>query len=147
MLCARYKRCAIATFCCAVLAITQSFGTASPWLQNASIEFEAVRGLRNATIEFAQLRGLRSATIEFDLFDEGRRIEVLPDALDFGVVRLGISTTGAASSATPDRGEPPKKSLTKRARSNSRICCGVASTGRPGKSTSSFQASSPPSKM
>jgi hypothetical protein len=106
MLCARYKRCAAAALCCLVLGITPSFATPSPQLENAtiefdylrglrdaSVEFEYLRGLRHASVEFTHLRGLRNATIEFDLFSEGRRIEVFPDALDFGVVELGSSTS------------------------------------------------------
>lgn len=69
--------------------------TGGPRLENASIEFHAVRGIRSASIEFQQeVRGIRSASIEFDLFEDGRQIEVLPEMLDFGVVGVGSASMG-----------------------------------------------------
>jgi hypothetical protein len=65
----------------------------------------------------------------------------------FATAGAAVEAAWPVSGATPMRASPPKNFATCAARSNRARVWASASAGRVGNSTSSFQASSPPSTM
>ena len=80
----------------------------TPGLQNATIEFDRLRGVQNASIEFARLRGIRSTSIEFARV---RGIRSASIEFEAPFCTDGICDAGEVCTCPADCGTPPSSEV------------------------------------